>query len=247
MQKKLNDLFWTIVFFGLAFLVAMKWHWTRALWMLFYVRPIKGKAASEEWAHQTAIVWGKEIVERFPLWNVALVGSLDKYKEGNYIFVANHESYLDILAMYLSRLSFRWLSKKSNFRIPIVGFWMRCAGYVSVDKGDPIQRKRSLELLRELLQRKRSVFIFPEGTRSKTGELQDFKLGAFKLAVEERIPIAPIVFSGSGRLMKAGSFIPKKGYLKIYYGDPIFPNDGESAEELALRVRNTILEIKKTL
>ena len=232
-------------FFMLGFIITMKWHWYRSFIMFAYIKPFKGKKAAEDWAHDTASIWGGEIATKMPLWKVDFIGDSSKYGNlGPVIYVANHESYTDILSMFISRLSYRWLSKAEIFRIPIVGFWMKHAGYLSLDRKNVKSAEDILNKSKDLIKDGNSIFIFPEGTRSKDGNVGRFKIGAFKISKELNAPVVPIVFIGSGSLMKAGSFIPRKGHLKIIYGEPIKYDEKETIEEYANRVRDKVIELK---
>ena len=108
-----------------------------------------------------------------------------------YVFVANHQSQLDIPAFMLSNRSvFRFLSKAELARIPVFGYILRKL-YITVDRADKNDRSKSIQLLRKSLDEGVSVFLCPEGTRNRTkAPLIEFKDGAFRLAIEAQVPIA---------------------------------------------------------
>lgn len=113
-----------------------------------------------------------------------------------YIFVSNHISYVDIPVMMkaIRRQNFRALGKAELGKIPVFGFMFKQAA-VSVDRRSPENRAQSVLTLKSIINRKISVFIFPEGTFNLTQQpLKDFYDGAFKIAIETQTPIKPILF-----------------------------------------------------
>jgi 1-acyl-sn-glycerol-3-phosphate acyltransferase len=118
------------------------------------------------------------------------------------IFVANHSGLHDILSLsaYLP-IPFRWIAKKSLFRVPFMGWHMRRAGYIAIDRENPRDAAKSIiDAVREI-QNGINAVAFPEGTRSRTGELGSFHSGAFSLALRTGVPLVPIVLDGSCRVI----------------------------------------------
>ena len=142
-----------------------------------------------------------------PTWKQRVLGLENIDKNKSYVIVLNHQSMVDILSLYFVPLNFRWVSKQEVFRIPYIGpmLWMH---------GDiAIQRGRATESMKKVvrdgkmwLDRGVSVAIFPEGTRSKNGEIQRFKGGAFVLAKEAGVDILPVVMDGTTKIFKPKSF-----------------------------------------
>ncbi|MCA9537695.1 MAG: 1-acyl-sn-glycerol-3-phosphate acyltransferase [Myxococcales bacterium] len=124
------------------------------------------------------------------------------------ILVANHLSSLDILLIgsYLRR-DFRWLAKAALFKVPISGWFLSTAGHIRVHRGDQAHsRNKSIrEQVHQVVGEGASVLYFPEGTRSRTGELTEFRMGAFLAAVREGLPILPLVVRGTNEVMEAGA------------------------------------------
>jgi 1-acyl-sn-glycerol-3-phosphate acyltransferase len=130
---------------------------------------------------------------------------------GPYIFTPNHQSHFDIAALlgYLPGNN-RFVAKRELFDEPILGAVMRTLGMIPIDRDDSAA---AIERLRSLKDRNFSVIIFPEGTRSRDGELLPFKKGAFVAAIELGMPVVPVVCRGSAEVM------PKGGYLSILPGE----------------------------
>ena len=123
-----------------------------------------------------------------------------------YVVVANHESYADIFLISCFPWEMKWLSKETMFRIPLMGWMMRMAGDICLVRGNRDSTLDAMAQCRDRLGKKVSVMIFPEGTRSRNGEMLPFKDGAFRLAIESGVPVLPIAVSGTRNAMAKGTF-----------------------------------------
>ena len=132
-----------------------------------------------------------------PLWSVRVTGHRIANPRNPYVVVSNHESFADILLLCNLPWEMKWMSKASILRIPIMGWLMRLAGDIPVDRGSRESAVRALEMSREALRNRTSVMIFPEGTRSTGDDLLPFKDGAFRLAVKSGTPILPLAIVGT--------------------------------------------------
>ena len=141
---------------------------------------------------------------------------------GGFVVVANHESFSDILVL-LARLplSVRFLTKKSIFRVPILGWSIRAAGFVPVDRGNRARSLATVEAALQLLKSGRSLVIFPEETRARTAELLAFKSGAALLAVRSGFPLLPVGIAGTRRALPRGTLAISPGPVAISIGRPI--------------------------
>ena len=122
------------------------------------------------------------------------------------IFMSNHQSYVDIPTLFYMPGQFKWMADEGLFSIPVFGWAMRMAGYVRVRRGDARAAVRALNQAKQLLAQGISVFIFPEGTRSRTGVMARFQSGGFRLAQETGAPIVPVVVAGTRQLLPRGSW-----------------------------------------
>jgi len=161
-----------------------------------------------------------------------------------YLVMCNHQSALDIYALIVALpFQFKWVAKRELFFIPFVGWVMKRAGYISLDRKRPREAIKAIDDAAQKIRRGMNIIIFPEGTRSQDGTLLPFKKGVFSLALRARVPIAPVGISGSSRLQPKGSFIPKqKGVIYIRIGKPIeTAQESRSAKtEIMLTVRHAI-------
>jgi len=141
--------------------------------------------------------WSSLYLWTNPFWSLKKSGMDHVDRKKTYVIVANHQSMVDILCIFNTFLHFKWVSKKSLFKVPLIGWNMGLNGYVPIDRGNPESRERCMDKCRAWLRKGSSIFFFPEGTRSKDGHIQTFKRGAFHLALETGHDILPIVINGS--------------------------------------------------
>jgi len=173
------------------------------------------------------------------------VSGLDRVDlERSYIFMPNHLSFLDgPMVFMLIPQPVRVILKKEVFRLPVVGPGMRFVGFVPVDRKGAKGGKVAIERAARLMKDKGfSFLIFPEGTRSRDGQLQRFRRGGFFLALESGAPIVPISIKGTYEMMPKGSFFIRKGHIRVTF-HPAVPVEGYQAEnlsELIDRVRSII-------
>jgi 1-acyl-sn-glycerol-3-phosphate acyltransferase len=140
------------------------------------------------------------------------------------IFMSNHGSHLDIPIVYVACPgSVRMVAKAELFRVPLWGRAMRDAGFISVDRsGDREQAKQAMDEAARVIQAGTSVWIAPEGTRSRTGQLGRLKRGGFRLAIGTATPIVPLRIDGARELLPKGArVIAPGGTVHVRFGDPI--------------------------
>ena len=166
-----------------------------------------------------------------------------------YVAVSNHESYADIFLLCYLPWEMKWLAKKTIFNIPVMGWMMRMAGDVPVVRGDRESGMDALARCRDRLDKKVSVMIFPEGTRSPDEELLQFKGGAFSLAVECQVPILPIAIAGTRHAMAKHSFRVNRAVAGCRVLPPIETKGMGPRDVPALRnrVRDLIDEARRDL
>ena len=125
------------------------------------------------------------------------------------VFIANHLSWLDILVIgsFLPH-DYRWLAKSDVFKVPILGWHLRASGHIPVYRGKERHRNADIteRMQRVIREDGASLLFFPEGTRSKDGQLQPFRIGAFSAAVEAELPIVPLAVQGTLELLEKGSY-----------------------------------------
>ena len=184
-----------------------------------------------------------------PLWKIEVEGR-EKARRGTpYIIISNHQSMLDVLIMNNLRFRFKWISKIENFRVPVIGWYLSLAKYITVDRGNKESKAVMMEKCSECLKKGISIMIFPEGTRSTDGQIGPFKLGAFQLAMMTDKPILPVVVDGTGGILPKHGVIFSRGHVvKIKVLDPVHPGlfGTSDPEELASKFRAMLVaELEK--
>lgn len=192
----------TTMVFGLASLLAS----------LFDKRGRTQHAIARKWARTLLAIGGARV----------RIEGLEKLrKDGAYVLVANHSSYMDTPAVLLIPLQIRFFAKQGLFRIPLLGGHLRRAGHLPVARNNPRASLKSLtEGARMVRGRGVSVVLFPEGGRSPDG-LRDFKEGAAYLAIKAGVPVVPIGIMGTRQVLPMGSIHVRPHAVTMRIGDPI--------------------------
>jgi 1-acyl-sn-glycerol-3-phosphate acyltransferase len=164
------------------------------------------------------------------------------------IIVANHQSWFDILAIFLVvPVEVRFVAKKELFAIPFFGTVLRALEHVRLDRTNLKQAITAYEVAaRYIKERRLSVLVFPEGTRSRTGLLQPFKSGPFVLALEAGAPVVPAYVAGTFGILPKGSIRVRPHAVEVMFGEAI-PTAGltvENREALRDRVRAAVAELR---
>ena len=171
------------------------------------------------------------------------------------VLVGNHQSFLDPIVMISLEPRLSGPARGYMFRVPIIRTALKLGRFFTSDSGEPAPLDRMREGVQEALDRGGTLLFFPEGSRSKTGEIGEFHHGAFRMAVEFQLPIQPVVSDGLQRVFPAGSLIVQtlgRYPVRVRYLDPIRPPYGEGSQrrvvrELAQRVRLSMVEELKRL
>lgn len=162
-------------------------------------------------------------------------------KDKSYIIAANHQGAADILlALAYLPVYFRFAIKKELFKVPIFGWYLRKAGYFPVDRKLILSAYKIIETMNEITKSGDSVLIFPEGTRSRTGELGPFKRGSLLTALKSQTPVVPVAISGSFDLMPAGTFIIHPHPVKLSAAKPVYIKSQEEYEAKVAEIREAI-------
>lgn len=164
------------------------------------------------------------------------------------IYVCNHQSTLDIPALFVAlRVPFRFAAKQQLKYVPVLGWYMTMAKFVFIDRTNHKKAVRSLELAAKQIREGVSIAMFPEGTRSDTG-IMPFKKGPFALAMKAGVPVVPVAIEGSGKLMPKNSWNITPGPVTVAIGDPIDPAPfGDDREALMKAVRDRIIDLSLEL
>jgi 1-acyl-sn-glycerol-3-phosphate acyltransferase len=188
------------------------------------------------------IIWNETSAEVFGLDNLEGV-------RGPVMFISNHSSHLDA-SIIMVTLPPKWRDSTATAAAKDYFFdvWWRSAFTALVYAGFPVERgagERATQKAKELIRDGWSIIVFPEGTRSTDGWLQRFRHGTSRLALEMNMPVVPIAIVGAYAAMPKGRSWPRRGRppIRVRYGQPIHPREGETHQQLSLRMQQAVAEL----
>ncbi len=202
--------------------------------------------------------WTKRNWARFLLWVHGVQVEICGPQGGNLqnirqvVFVANHQSALDILVCLATMpATAHFISKKELKWVPFLGWAANAVGTLFVDRARGVQNK-SLESVNEWLKKGMSLIVYPEGTRSVDGKLLPFKRGAFVMAIEAQVPIVPVVIEGSHELMPKKRLSIASGFIRMYVDNPVlttgltYTDRGHLAEQVRDQMAKHLEKLRET-
>ena len=201
---------------------------------------------SGNWQHRAARGWGR-ILLAISFMRVRVRGLENLDPRANYVFVANHSSYMDIPVL-LAQLpfQFRFFAKTGLYKIPFLGWHLHRAGHLPVDRSNARNSLKSMSAgARIVAERHVSLLLFPEGGRTKVG-LRDFKEGAAYIAIKAGVPVAPVAIFGMRELLPMGSIHLRSGQAELRVGTPI-PTAGLTLSDREELTQKMHAEIQRLL
>ncbi|MBX9693633.1 MAG: 1-acyl-sn-glycerol-3-phosphate acyltransferase [Cyanobacteria bacterium] len=193
--------------------------------------------------HLFASFWGTFYFYTNPAWRCRFEGREYIEWDKTYVLVVNHQSYWDILVLYGLYRPYKFVSKESIFKMPFIGFNMVLNQYVKIKRGDMKSIKEMMATCKAWLNQGASILLFPEGTRSEDGELQNFRDGAFRLAIDCDVPVVPIVIDGTYKVLnKSSSSINFKSDILVRVLPPINPDQFDRSSG---KMRNYVHQLMK--
>ena len=212
--------------------------WTAVVTLIFF--PCK----RSKWLHGVQSFWSKCCCWLMFL-PVKVEGTENLDPKQSYVFVANHQSMWDVFVIYgwLPQV-FKWLMKAELKKIPFVGWACAAAGHIFVDRRSVRSGVASIKQVEKVLHGGVSTVIFPEGTRTQTGEVGTFKRGAFQVAMDLNLPVVPVALSGLYELMPKGKFFLTWTPLSMRIGTPIHLTDFPDEKEGIEAVRDAVIKLK---
>ena len=189
--------------------------------------------------HAQCFCWSDALIGLNPFWSLKVSGLQHIDHQKTYVIIANHQSMADIVALYQTKMQFKWVAKASLFRVPFIGWCLSLIKHIKLLRGDFSSIKKIYQEASGWLQKEMSVLFFPEGTRSSSNEMGEFQNGAFKFAIKEQRPILPICLKGTHAAIPKGSWIFKtKVAAEVIVLEPI-ATDSYGPGDFAL-LRDTV-------
>ena len=180
-----------------------------------------------------------------PIWRIRIEGRKKRVRGTTYVIICNHQSILDILLVNCLRYRYKWISKIENTKVPFVGWYLKMADYIVVDRGNKDSKEKMLAESYECLKKGTSLMLFPEGTRSTDNNIGFFKRGAFQLAISAHTPVLPVLIDGTGGILpKHGLIFGGFHRITIKVLDPVAPESfgTKDCEELAAKFQMMMSE-----
>lgn len=182
--------------------------------------------------HKVAAWWGRFSATLLGI-TVEVEGEENYQSDKTYLVVSNHAGMADIpLILGTMKLNLRFVAKEELGKIPVFGRALKSGGYVFIKRGQNREALQSMLQAAETLKQGRSMHIFPEGTRSKTGDILPFKRGAFIIAEKAKVPVLPVTIIGSNLITPKKSLKINHGKVRMIIGKPIEPGENPKAETL---------------
>ncbi len=211
--------------------------------------PLTGGGAST-WA---ARKWSKSSAKGL---NIHIESSGDhNVPDGGFVYASNHESLVDILVLGASLpRDFRWAAKRSVMNVPFLGWHLRLAGHVPVDRNQGKEAAAAvIDAFEKVLRDEKPLLVFPEGTRTTDGNLKPFKNGAFQAAVAAGKPVVPVALRGTFALMSreavdtGANANADNRQVTVQIGEPLYPettlSESDAIDDLRDRTRAAIVEM----
>lgn len=188
------------------------------------------------------------------LWIDVDAGGVENVPQGAFVYCANHQSLLDILVLgAVLPGDFKWAAKRSLMKIPFLGWHLRLAGHVPVDRqAGSRTAAQVIGRFEEVLKGGKPLLVFPEGTRSEDGIVRPFKNGGFYAAIRAGVPVVPVALEGTHQLMKKGAIDSGDGTMRqvrIRIGKPLYAKtegrEGPRVNELRERTHAAVLDLHR--
>ena len=231
------------ILFIVFFLVSSVFMFVIAVLIKVVTTPFDKRLAVLHWF---SCLWASMYLIAMPAWSVEVIGREKIDRKKVYVIVSNHQSLVDILVGFRLFIHFKWVAKIELLKVPFVGWNMRMNKYIMLKRGDRQSIKDMMQESENNLKQGSSVYIYPEGTRSETGEMGAFKSGAFALAKRTGMPLLPIAIVGSKDALPKNSLTIRGWHrIKIVVLDEIEADivEKEEPRELAEMARAQIAEV----
>lgn len=164
-----------------------------------------------------------------------------------HVIVANHQSMIDICALFRAvPVPLQFLLKQELSKVPFVGAYAKAMGMIFVERTSAREATRRMREAAELVKSGATLCVFPEGTRSRDGEVLPFKSGAFQVALDSGADVVPVAIEGSGRVLQLqGLFTVRPGTITVTIGEPLRTAEIADRQALAVQARDSVVAMKR--
>jgi 1-acyl-sn-glycerol-3-phosphate acyltransferase len=174
--------------------------------------------------HWMLVYEGTFLTRLIPIWKIRIEGREKAKKGETYVIISNHQSMLDIVIINCLLYRFKWISKIENMNVPFIGWYLRMADYLTVERGNNESKEKMMERSFDCLRNGTSLMMFPEGTRSPDGNIGFFRRGAFQLAIAANKPVLPVLIDGTGGILPKHGLVFNSGHkITVKVFDPVEP------------------------
>ena len=163
-----------------------------------------------------------------------------------YIYIANHQSFLDIpVLFYALQVNFYFVAKEELKKMPFLGWYMMAVGMIFVDRGDRRKAIISMKKAAGLIEGGKNVIMFPEGTRTRTGEVGQFKKGTFHLSAMTNVDLLPVKLENTGKVWDPNNqkITPGQVFVKVGKSIDTSSLNGNTMNEFIEEVRNKLISL----
>lgn len=184
------------------------------------MRVLGKKEKAEDYLHKKAKGWAKRVT--MVTGSKVTITGQENIPDGPVLIVANHQSNFDIMTILFGidkHLGF--IAKKELRKVPFLSYWMKAIGCVFIDRGNPREGLKAISEGIEKLKAGHTLVVFPEGTRSKDGKLDEFKAGSFRLATKSGAPILPVAINGTGMVYEMNNHKISASHIVMQILPPI--------------------------
>jgi 1-acyl-sn-glycerol-3-phosphate acyltransferase len=214
--------------------------WTPLLFVVWLTDRDPQRLRTGRWFRRLGRVFA-----RLNPWRIQISGLENLRADGVYVIASNHQSLADIPVISHLKIDTKWLAKAELFRLPLVGWMLAMARDIPVERSDRTKSGRALIQCSRYLRQRCSVVFFPEGSRSRDGQVAAFAEGPFKLAIREQVSVLPVVVEGSGNALPKHSWLfgPTQDIrLKILHPISVAGLDISQSRALRDTVRQRIVD-----
>lgn len=199
-------------------------------------------AVNQKTGSLSGVLWARSAGYLTPVF-VSVTGRKNIDKKQSYVIVSNHQSVYDIFMLYgWLGIDFKWVMKQELRNIPVLGVACEKVGHIFIDRSDGRKAIESINTAKKLISGGISVIFFPEGTRSYSDEVGQFKKGAFRFACDTGLPILPVTIIGSRHVLPKKTMDVFPGSVKMIIHEPVETSRYEDISELIAAIRNTVRE-----